>query len=233
MIAAIHQPNYLPWLGYFNKMARSDVFVLLDDVQLVRGKSFVTRNKVKTPGGDQWLTVPVKGKSELVLIKDAVISQDGKWQQKHWRTIQLSYKKAPFFDRYEEKLGEIYQHPWQNLAELNISLIKVINNLLGINTGLIRSSEMNIENTGAEKILSILRRLGADQYISGEGKGSERYIAEDDFRENSIELIYQQFEHPVYNQLWGDFISNLSVIDLLFNEGEKSLGILARTSPDC
>jgi len=226
MIVAIHQPNYLPWLGYFNKMARSDVFVLFDDVQLVRGKSFMTRNRVKAANGAQWLTVPVKGKSELSLIKETLIVQDGKWQRKHWRTIQLSYKKAPYFDRYEAKFSQIYDASWEKLSELNVTLIKLIKDLLGINATLVLSSEMHIEARGDEKILSIVRELKADKYITGEGEGSKRYIAEEEFKENNIELIYQHFEHPPYHQLWGDFIPNLSVIDLLFNEGEKSLEIL-------
>jgi len=231
MIVAIHQPNYLPWVGYFNKMARSDVFVMFDDVQLIRGKSFVTRNRVKTANDVQWLTVPVKEKGELRLIKDVPIVQDGKWQQKHWRTIQLSYKKAPYFDRYEGKLSQIYDAHWENLSELNVTLIKLIKDLIGIKTTLVLSSEMNIEGGGTEKIISIVKELKADKYITGEGMGSQRYINEEDFKKNNIELVYQQFEHPVYHQLWGDFVSNLSIIDLLFNEGEKSLGILMRARP--
>lgn len=226
MIAAIHQPNYLPWLGYFNKMARSDIFVIFDDVQLARGKSFATRNRVKTANDVPWLTVPVKEKDELRLIKDALIVRDGKWQKKHWRTIQLSYKKAHYFDRYEAEFSRIYDTPWEKLSELNVALIKLIRDLLGIKTTLVLSSEMNIEARGTEKIIAIIRNLAADKYITGEGEGSKRYISEETFKENNIELIYQRFQHPVYHQLWGEFVSNLSVIDLLFNEGEKSLGIL-------
>lgn len=226
MIVSIHQPNYLPWLGFFHKMAESDVFVLFDDVQLVRGKSFVVRNRVKTANGVQWLTLPIEGKGELRLIKEALIVQDGKWQKKHWKTIQLSYKKAPYFDGYEAKFSQIYNASWENLSELNVTLIKLIKTLLGINTTLVLSSEMNIEARGAEKILSIIKELEADKYITGEGKGSRRYIIEEDFKNNNIELIYQGFKHPVYHQLWGDFVPNLSIIDLLFNEGDRSLQIL-------
>jgi len=211
-------------------MTESDVFVLFDDVQLVRGKSFATRNKVKTPNGAQWLTVPVKGKSELMLFKDAMIVQDGKWQRKHLKTMQLSYKKASFFDKYEMRISQIYNRPWENLCELNITLIKLIKDMIGINTTLILSSEMGISGKGTEKILSIIKELKGDKYITGEGKGSQRYVAEKDFKENNIELIYQQFKHPTYPQLWGDFIPNLSIIDLIFNEGEKSLEILMGAS---
>jgi hypothetical protein len=207
-------------------MASCDVFVLLDDVQLVRGKSFTTRNKVKTPGGAQWLTVPVTEKGELKLIKDVLIAQNGKWQQKHWKTLELSYKKAPHFDELEAKFGHIYNVSWENLCELNVALIKLIKDLLGINTILVLSSEMNIKGRGTEKILSIIKELKADKYVTGEGEGSQRYIVEEDFKENGIEVIYQQFKHPTYHQLWGAFAPNLSIIDLLFNEGERSLEIL-------
>jgi len=227
MIVAIHQPNYLPWLGYFHKMAGSDVFVLLDDVQLVRGKSFTTRNRVKTANGVQWLTVPVKEKGELKLIKDTQVVQDGKWQRKHWNAIQLSYKKAPYFDRYERQLAQIYNGcRWENLCELNVTLTELVKNLLAISTKLILSSEMNVAGTGEEKVLSILKALKADKYITGEGDGSKRYVTEEAFEGNDIELIYQKFEHPVYHQLWGDFVPNLSIIDLLLNAGEKSRQIL-------
>jgi len=226
MIVSIHQPNYLPWLGFFNKMARSDVFVIFDDVQLVRGKSYVTRNKVKTANGAQWLTVPAKGKGELAPIMDTLIAQDGRWQKKHWKTIQLSYKKAPYFDKYEAQFSQIYGASWEKVSDLNVSLIKVIKDMMGIKATLILSSEMNIEASGTEKIMSIVRELKADQYITGEGEGSKRYIIEDEFNKNNIGLIYQHFKYPVYHQLWGDFVPNLSAIDLLMNEGERSLDIL-------
>ncbi|MBI4333116.1 MAG: WbqC family protein [Chloroflexi bacterium] len=226
MIAAIHQPNYLPWLGFFNKMARSDIFVIFDDVQLPRGKSFETRNRVKTPNGVQWLTVPIAEKGELNLIKDAMIVQDGKWQIKHWKTIQLSYKRAPYFDRYAARFDEIYSIPWEKLCDLNVALIKLIKELLGIKATLVSSSDLKIEARGTDKIFLILRELKADRYLTGEGKGSKRYVFEEDFVKNNIGLIYQDFEHPVYRQLWGDFAPELSVIDLLFNEGDRSLDIL-------
>ncbi|MFC2070226.1 WbqC family protein [Chloroflexota bacterium] len=174
--------------------------------------------------------MPVQGKSDLILIKDALLVQPGKWQKNHWKTIQLSYKKAPYFNLYEGKFSQIYDASWESLNELNITIIKLIKDLLGINAKLVLSSEMNIEARGTEKIISILRKLKADRYITGEGEGSKRYMDEEQFQENDIELIYQRFEHPSYNQLWGAFESNLSIVDLLFNEGERSLPILLGAS---
>ncbi len=229
MIAAIHQPNYLPWLGYFNKMAKSDVFVILDDVQF-SVQSWQQRNKIKYINESwMWLSVPVI-RNFGQNINDVRINDASNWRKKHWRTIQLSYKKARFFDRYEAEFSRIYDNSWEKLRELNVALIRLIRDLLGIKTTLVLSSDMNIEARGTEKLISVIRELTADKYITGEGGGFERYISEEEFKENSIELIYQHFQHPVYHQLWGEFVPNLSVIDLLFNEGEKSLGILMGAS---
>lgn len=228
---AIHQPNYLPWLGYFHKMARCDIFVVFDDVQLARGKSFVVRTRVKAANGVQWLSVPVRDKGELRMIKDVSIAEDDRWQRKHWNTIQLSYRRAPHFAKYEERFRQVYETPWKNLCELNVNLIKLIKEVLGIGAQLVFSSEMNIEATGADKIISIAKYLKADQYITGEGKGSRRYVVEEDFTDNRVELIHQKFAHPIYKQLWGEFLPGLSTIDLLFNEGERSLELLMKGAP--
>jgi hypothetical protein len=226
MIAAIHQPNYLPWLGYFYKMALCDVFVLLDDVQLVRGRSFTTRNKVKTSNGAQWLTVPVTEKGELKLIKDVVIAQDGKWLKKHWKTIELSYKKAPYWNNYSIYFQDVYEgRCWSALSELNITLITKIKAILGLKTKIVLSSELKgISGERSSRNLSICKHLGADTYLSG--TGARNYNDEEEFRKAGVNLIYTDFKHPVYHQLWGDFTPSLSIIDLLFNEGEKSLETL-------
>jgi hypothetical protein len=207
-------------------MAKSDVFVILDDVQLPRGASYVTRNLVKTAGGEQWLTVPIKDRSGLNLIGDVVIAQDGKWQKKHWRTMQRFYAKAPYFGRYATVFRETYEQPWERICELNIALIEAIKDMLGIKTQLVMSSDVDVQDTGAGKILGILKGLKASTYITGGGAGTQRYIREVDFKQHSINLVYQHFQHPVYSQLWGGFIPNLSIVDLLFNAGEESLQIL-------
>ena len=223
MIVAIHQPNYLPWLGYFYKMANCDVFVLLDDA-LHSKSSFTNRNKVKTREGTKLLSVPLSTKE--VKINELVISNDQKWQSNHWNIIENSYKKAPHWEEYSIHFKEIFKNKrWAYLCELNKALICLIKGILGIKTEIITSSMLKIGNkTGSDRNLAICKYLDADIYLSGEGARS--YNDEESFEKEGVKLVYAGFQHPVYNQLWGDFVPNLSTVDLLFNEGEKSLSIL-------
>lgn len=223
MIVAIHQPNYLPWLGYFYKMSNCDVFVFLDDA--LHSKSSITnRNKIKTRGGTKLLTVPLSTKE--VKINELIICNEQKWPLKHWNIIENAYSQAPYWGEYSIYFNDIYKKmSWSFLSELNVRLISLIKDILGIRTEVITPSELKIENQrGSQRNLSICKYLGADVYLSGEGARS--YNDEEAFEREGIKLVYTNFRHPVYQQLWGDFIPNLSIIDLLFNEGEKSLSIL-------
>ena len=223
MIIAIHQPNYLPWLGYFYKMTNCDVFVLLDDA-LHSKSSFTNRNKIKTREGTKLLSVPLSTKE--VKINELIISNDQKWQSDHWNIIENSYQKAPYWEEYIVYLREILtKKSWTYLCELNFALIWLIKGILGIKTEIMTSSMLKIGNhTGSERNLAICKYLDADVYLSGEGARS--YNDEESFEREGIKLVYIGFQHPVYHQLWGDFVPNLSIIDLLFNEGEESLSIL-------
>ena len=223
MIIAIHQPNYLPWLGFFYKMANCDVFVFLDDA-LHSKSSFTNRNKVKTREGIKLLSVPLSTKE--VKINELLICNDQKWQLKHWNIIENSYRQAPYWEEYSVYFREILtKKSWTYLSELNMALIWLIKGILGIKTEIITSSMLKIGNhRGSERNLTICKYLDADVYISGEG--ARNYNDEETFEREGIKLVYTGFQHPVYHQLWGDFVPNLSIIDLLFNEGEKSLPIL-------
>ncbi len=217
MKIAIHQPNYIPWIGYFDKMAKSDIFVLFDDVQFPRGKEFANRNRIKTPQGALWLTVPVKNKGSLLKINEIEINNDIDWNIKHQKTIKTFYTNSPFFHEYEQKFENIFLDKWTKLCDLNVELIKLIVSILKINTKLVFSSELKAEGGGTEKILNILKVLDADEYLTTHGPGAQRYLDEDIFRKNSIKLLFHDFKHPVYSQLFGEFIPNLSICDLLFN----------------
>jgi hypothetical protein len=228
MKAAIHQPNFLPWLGYFHKISLVDVFVFFDDVQFPRGKTFGNRVKIKTNNGELWLTVPVLSRGELPAFNTILINNTAPWQRKILKTIELSYSKAKYFEKYHSGFSEVFLAPYDRLIDLNIALIKYIVREIGFNVNFQLSSEVVVgEAVSAEgKIISVLKNIGASEYITGSGAGSARYIDEDSFRRENIEIQWQKFTSPVYPQLWGPFIPDLSVIDLLFNCGDESLGIL-------
>ncbi|MCX7877169.1 MAG: WbqC family protein [Ignavibacteria bacterium] len=221
MTFSIHQPNYIPFIGYFYKIASSDVFVILDKVQYPRGQSFSPRNKIKTPQGSCYLTIPVKipkGSEGKVTYREVGFA-DENWKKKHLMTVEMNYKKAPYFYEIMELYRSSLLRNYSNLAELNSYLINIICNYLGIKTRLIFLSEL-IQTFGAKTqlIIDIGKALEADVYLSGTGGGKE-YNDEGMLNENGIRLVYSSFRHPVYNQLWGEFIPNLSVLDFLFNCG--------------
>jgi hypothetical protein len=225
-IVAMHQPNYIPWLGYFYKMAKCDVFVYLDQVQFPRGRSFSARNKIKTPKGAELISIPIsipQNTNSLVTYNEVSFS-DAKWSQKHLKTIQFNYKKAVYFDEIYSILTNTFEDI-SNLVELNINLIEAIKSYLNIKTKTVRVSELfHVINQKNELIIDICGALEAEIYLSGEGAKS--YNDEILLNKNRIKLLYTDFKHPVYKQLWGDFIPNLSIIDLLFNYGPESKSIL-------
>jgi hypothetical protein len=223
--AAIMQPTYLPWLGYSDLMDQSDVFVFLDSVQFDK-RSWQQRNRIKAPSGELLLTVPVfsKGKRDQ-RICEVQIDYTTNFEEKHIKTIERCYGKAPFFEKYAGELAAILKKRQQYLAELTIDLIDWIRGTIGIKTELVRSSSLDAQGRKVELLVNICKSVRAECYLSP--LGSKVYIEENDsFRQNNIELEYQNFEHPIYTQLHGDFIPSLSVIDLLFNEGERSLEII-------
>lgn len=223
MIVSIHQPNYLPWLGLFHKILLSDIYVIFDDVQLRRGKSFVLRSLIKTEKNTKWITIPVLGKSKFLLINQVEINSKIPWKEKHWTSIENSYRKAEFFRDYSNEIRELVLSNHNNLSQFNVSIIKKILEILDIKIKMVKSSELNIATSGTQKIIDTVLRVGGTTYLSGEGQGSKRYVIgqEKKFSENGIKLKIQNFIHPTYSQLFGDFIPNLSIIDLIFNIGIK------------
>lgn len=226
---AMHQPNYLPWTGYFYKMMSADVFVYLDAVQFPRGKSFAARNQIKTPNGSAYLSVPISvpsGFDGRVTYEQIGFAGD-KWKNKHLRTLELNYKKAPYFDDVFPMLQKTVSEA-SSFVQMNIDLIECIANYLGIHGKRVRLSEI-LPSFGqkSELIVNICAAVGANTYLSGTGGGLE-YNDETLLHENGIELRYSDFVHPEYSQLWGEFERNLSVVDLLFNCGEDSADVIAK-----
>jgi hypothetical protein len=201
----------------------ADMYVLLDSVQF-RKNYFQNRNKIRTIDGWHWLTVPVNntfGQS----IKDVLIDPNNKrWKKKYWDSIFFSYKKAPYFDRYTNPIRPIFEEGWTHISELNSALILKFLEFLGMRTKVIKSSTLNVKGNASSLILNICQEVGATLYISGiSGKD---YLNIKDFEKAGIEIVFQEFHHPIYNQLYEPFIPCMSILDLLFNQGDRSLDII-------
>lgn len=226
MIAAIHQLDYLPWLGFFHKASLADVFVALDDVQFEKN-SFTNRNKIKTSGGWAWMTVPVLSDRHFKerRIKDCRIDATKGWRKKHQLSLMMNYAKSEHFGKYMPFFEGMYSREWESLAELNFFALKWLFGELGIKAKLIRASEIGGDfGKKSDLVLNICKELGADAYVSGTlGKD---YLDVESFRKNGIEVVYQEYEHPEYGQLWGPFEPCMSVVDLIFNRGPESLDII-------
>ena len=224
MILSGQQPNYLPWLGFFHKVSLSDKFIFVDTVQYEK-KGVTNRNKIKTANGEQWLTVPVltKGKFEQK-VNEIEINNAEQWPKKHWKSIELNYRKAPYFSQYSQFFEEVYQKKWGKLSELNETIIRHIFNVLGIKVEIFKASDINPVGEKTMLLIDICRKVGADTYLSG--RGAMKYVDEGLFRQNGLNHMFQDFQHPVYKQLHSEFIPNISIIDLLFNHGPESLDIV-------
>lgn len=228
MIVSVHQPQYIPWLGYFDKIARSDAFVFLDNVQY-KPREFQNRNKIRARDRWLWLSVPVisKGKGRQV-ISDVRIDNELDWPKEHLMSLKTCYGRAKFFDKYFPYFEDLYSKPWKSLAGLNIDIIKYTLKDLSIRTPLYFESDLKVTTTKTERIVDICRALKADTYLSG--AGGRAYMDEDKFAASGIKLSYQDFSHPVYAQQFmkteEDFMPYMSIVDLLFNEGPGAKEVL-------
>lgn len=219
MIVSIHQPNFIPWIGYFYKIAKSDIFVILDDVDYTKN-SFINRNRIKTPNGAQWLTIPVihAGRSGQH-INEVEIQFFEKNYRKIKSSLQSNYSKSKYYNEVIS-IFENYNSFNDNLAKFNEYFIRNIANYLGLKTKIIRSSDLNnIRGESTERLVSICSELQASSYLAG--FGSTSYQDDKLFFDAKIKPIVYDFIHPIYNQLWGDFESNLSIVDLIMNEGTE------------
>ena len=227
MIVSINQPAYLPWLGYFHRIASSNLHIVLDHVQFEKN-SFINRNKVKGANGACWLTVPVqtKGKFGNLPIHSVLIDRNNRgWMRKHWQTILHGYRKSSFFHLYSSFFEEVYDGEWSTLIDLCDKINCYILDALSIDTKIIYSSQMNVEGSKDELILNLCQQVNADVYLSG--SLGRNYLDVNKFLNSGIQVVYQDYEHPSYSQCFGnDFEPYLSIIDLMFNHGVNSREIL-------
>jgi hypothetical protein len=220
MKVVILQPSYIPWRGYFHQIYKADFFIFYDCVQYDK-HGWRNRNSIKTNQGAQWLTIPVNTKgcvSEGKLIKDIPISWDMAWNEKHFKAIIQSYSKAPFFKKFQPLLEEIYSRHDALLSDLTCTTTEIIARELGIaHTKFIRSTELGAEGSKTDRLIWILKKVGATHYISG--PSAQDYIEREKFDEVGISLEFMSYDYPDYPQLHGPFLPQVSILDLLFNVG--------------
>jgi hypothetical protein len=220
LIAAVHQPQYLPWLGYFDKIRRADIFCYLDDVQYKKN-DWQNRNRIKTAQGWQWLTVPVRHRFPQKIC-DVAINNAVNWKKKHLHTLATNYSRAPFFKRFAPSFEEIYSQDWRFLADLNIALVESLKKTFRLDhLPAVKSSGLNLRRDPTDRLIDICRQLKADTYLSG--PDGVIYMDLKRFKQYGIRVIVQEFVHPVYPQLFNDFRAQMSAVDLLFNCGPEGL----------
>ena len=224
---SVHQPSYLVWAPLLEKMARADLFIYLDDVQFTRN-SEIHRNKVLTPQGPSWLSLAV-GSCGRVPIRDVALP-DSSWAQKHWKTLLHCYGKAPHFTpEQKESLGELYQHPADNLLAVSLASTEWLRRQLGITTPVALSSEFGIRSQSSRRILDLCLEVGAGRYLTG--PGGLDYMDLDEFEQAGIEVQVQNYRHDPYPQQFDlpAFVPRLSAVDMLFNLGPRCRSeVLAR-----
>lgn len=224
---AILQSNYIPWKGYFDMIAAVDEFILYDDMQFTKN-DWRNRNKIKTPQGEQWLTVPV-GQNIDRRIRDVTL--DPRWQVKHWKTLESNYRRAPHYDEIAAWLGPIYKNEsFGYLSELNRRLIENICGYLGIKTTITNSWDYTLLDGKTERIADLCAQAGGTEYITG--TAAKDYIDEQVFSELGIKLIWFDYaDYPEYRQLWGKFMHNVTILDLLFNCGQEAPHYMKYVNP--
>ena len=223
MIVSIHQPAYLPWLGYLDKIACSDVHVFLDNVQLEK-RGFTHRNRIKTPQGPQWLTVPLHAHGHRDSHLGAtVVAEDSDWRSKHLKSIAQNYGKAPCFSQRFPLLENWYaqNRGVTGLADLCFSQLRFWLNQFGIATRIVKASAMAASGYKSDLMLALCRELGATTYLSG-ALGRD-YLCEADFAAAGMNVIYQDYASPRYAQLYGDFLPAMSVVDYWLNNPDTQL----------
>lgn len=215
MICAIHQPDYIPWLGLYYKVAHSDVFVYLDDAQY-SNEADHNVNTIKTSNGAFRLKIPVEQHLGDI-ISDVRTRDELKWKDKHLKTIKMNYGKADYFNSIFPGFSDIIMEDYKSIADLNIAINKFICDGFKINSKILKSSDLDIATVREERIIDICKAVGADEYLSG--NGARAYQTEEHFTQNGLKLTYLDYKPITYKQLWKDFLPCMSVLDYIFNCG--------------
>jgi len=223
MKVGIIQSNFLPWRGYFDFIREVDLFILHDDLQYTKG-DWRNRNKIKTPGGVEWITVPVYYRHTSQLIEETPIDYSTPWSQKMLNRIREAYRRAPCFEPYFSELSDLLNQPAPSISDLNRRLIHWVCCHLEIDTPIKMSHEYHPQGTKTERLIGILQQVGATTYLSG--PAAQAYLVPQLFEQAGIRLEYKQYNYPEYEQLYPPFDSAVSVIDLLFMKGKEAISYM-------
>jgi hypothetical protein len=228
MILSAHQPYFAPYAGFFYKALMSDVFVILDDVQFPQGTTWISRNRFKCHQGALWVTVPVWKKGlGLQKISEVRICHEGRWERKHLQSLKSAYSKAPYLPDHLGVLEEIFLGRKEMLVDLNVAVIHYLMEALNIQTKTILLSNLKVSSTGSRRLVDLCITLGASEFLAQ--APARKFLDEPSFQNAGVKITYVNPPVPVYPQLWGDFIANLSVFDLVLNCGPKARDILTNT----
>jgi hypothetical protein len=227
-VAAI-QSSFIPWRGYFDFIASVDCFVVLDDVQYTT-RDWRNRNKIKTPKGVEWLSVPVLHKERSQLVLETKIDYGTSWWKKHMGTWSANYRAAPYFDLIMEILSGSIEDEVTTISQLNIKLMRKICEYLGISTPMMLSTELTLEGSKTERLIDLLGKLNASAYLSG--PSADAYLDKEAFRRSGIRLEYKSYDYAPYPQLWGNFAGEVTVLDLIANCGPGAKNYIRSRTPD-
>lgn len=223
----IHQPDFIPYLGFFHRFLDADLYLVLDDVQFVNGTSraWTHRDKIKTFKGVRWLSISVKKMPRDTLINQVELSDAVDWRSAHIRLLEANYRDSPFYEEIMPSLRSLYAEPARRLVDFNLCSIRMLMSLLDVERPMVLSSTLTSEGAGNVLLVDLLKKVGADRYLSG--VGARDYMDESLFLAAGINVLWQDFQHPVYPQQFGKFETYLSAIDVLFNCGvEESRRLL-------
>jgi hypothetical protein len=215
----IHQPDLMPHLAYFHRLVHADLLVHLDTAQFVTGtsRSWMNRDRIKTRNGPRWITASVRPAHRATRIADILLSSDDRWRESGLNLIRENYRRAPCFDEIMPYVEELFRHPCEKMVDLNLKSIRIILDLLDIRIETMLASALDPRGRSNELLVDILKKVGGTRYLSG--VGAKDYFDPEPFQRAGITVLWQEFNHPVYPQLFGEFVPYLSSIDLLFNCG--------------
>lgn len=216
----VSQPMFLPWVGLFEQVKLSDVFLHYDDVQLPQGRSFMSRVQIKTANGIVWLTAPIDRKRSGKLINEVLFSSSEDWRSKHLKTIRNSYSRAPYFEEMFDIVQEIYAFQTDHLSEFNVNAILVISRWLGLVSQFGYTSASGIGGSGTQRLVDLCESTKCDTYVTG--LGGLKYLKHNKFEQKSIQVRYMDYRKKPYPQMYGRFVPYVSIIDAIANCGEKT-----------